>query len=95
MTLKEPAEFYPEMKRLCAECGVALVIVPYLSKTYICSATIWRNNKAILALSVRGGKRADIFWFTFFHELAHLINHSKMSFILVLTMKVEKMRQMT
>lgn len=79
LTLKEPAEFYPEMKRLCAECGVALVIVPYLSKTYICGATIWRNNKAILALSVRG-KRADIFWFTFFHELAHLINHSKNEF---------------
>mgnify|MGYP000195469864 FL=1 len=38
--------------------------------------TIWRKDKAILALSVRG-KRADIFWFTFFHELAHLIKHTK------------------
>lgn len=79
LTLKEPAEFYPEMKRLCAECGVALVLVPYLPKTYICGATIWRNNKAILSLSVRG-KRADVFWFTFFHELAHLINHSSNEF---------------
>ncbi|MEW8974264.1 MAG: HigA family addiction module antitoxin [Tissierellaceae bacterium] len=79
LTLKEPADFYPEMKRLCAECGIALVLVPYLSKTYICGATIWRNNKAILGLSVRG-KRADVFWFTFFHELAHLINHSSNEF---------------
>lgn len=75
LTLKEPVEFYPEMKRLCAKCGVALVLVPYLPRTYICGATIWRKNKAILALSVKG-KRADVFWFTFFHELAHLINHS-------------------
>ncbi|WP_213974289.1 HigA family addiction module antitoxin [Tepidanaerobacter acetatoxydans] len=79
LTLKDPADFYPEMKRLCAECGVALVLVPYLPKTYVCGATIWRNNKAIIALSVRG-KRADVFWFTFFHELAHLINHSSNEF---------------
>ncbi|PHS35816.1 MAG: addiction module antidote protein, HigA family [Alkaliphilus sp.] len=79
LTLKEPSFFYTEMKRLCAECGIALVLVESLPKTYICGATIWRNNKAILALSVRG-KRADIFWFTFFHELAHLINHSKKEF---------------
>lgn len=79
LTMQEPHVFYPEMQRLCAECGVALLLVPYLPKTYICGATIWRNNKAILALSVRG-KRADVFWFTFFHELVHLINHSGKEF---------------
>lgn len=79
LTMKEPSEFYPEMVRLCAECGVALVLVEALPKTYICGATIWRKNKAILALSVRG-KRADIFWFTFFHELSHIIHHSKNEF---------------
>jgi HTH-type transcriptional regulator/antitoxin HigA len=79
LTQKDSEDFYPKIVRLCAECGVALVLVPYLPKTYICGATIWRNNKAILALSVRG-KKADIFWFTFFHELAHLINHSRKEF---------------
>lgn len=76
LTLKDPEVFYPEMVKLCSQCGVALVIVPSLPKTYICGATIWRKNKAILALSVRG-KRADTFWFTFFHELAHIITHDK------------------
>jgi HTH-type transcriptional regulator/antitoxin HigA len=89
LTLKEPSEFYPEMKRLCLECGIALVLVEDLPKTYICGATIWRNNKAILALSVRG-KRADIFWFTFFHELAHLNNHSKKEFHISYENNVEK-----
>ncbi|MDD4569985.1 MAG: HigA family addiction module antitoxin [Tepidanaerobacteraceae bacterium] len=79
LTMEDPSCFYPKMKDLCAECGIALVLVESLPKTYICGATIWRNNKAILALSVRG-KRADIFWFTFFHELAHLLNHSKKEF---------------
>jgi HTH-type transcriptional regulator/antitoxin HigA len=79
LTMREPGEFYPEMEMLCAECGVALILVPYLSKTYICGATMWRNNKTTIALSVMG-KRADSFWFTFFHEIAHLINHSNKEF---------------
>jgi HTH-type transcriptional regulator/antitoxin HigA len=79
LTLKDPEEFYPEMEKLCAECGIALVLVPYLPKTYIKGATIWRNNKAIIALSVMG-KKADRFWFTFFHEVAHLLLHSSKDF---------------
>lgn len=74
LTLQDPSDFYPEMVRLCASCGIALVLVEYMPKTSICGATIWRNNRAIIALSNRG-KRADIFWFTFFHELAHLLQH--------------------
>lgn len=76
LTLESANEFYPKIKKLCAECGVALVLVEDLPGNGICGATIWRNGKAILALTVRG-KRADIFWFTLFHELAHIINHKK------------------
>lgn len=79
LTLSEPGIFYDEMKTLCSECGIALVLVESVPKTYINGATIWKGNKAILALSVRG-KKADIFWFTFFHELAHLIEHSRKEF---------------
>jgi HTH-type transcriptional regulator/antitoxin HigA len=76
LTFKDAEELFPEMQRLCAECGVALVLVQSLPRTYICGATLWRRGNPILALSVRG-KRADIFWFTFFHELAHLITHTR------------------
>lgn len=79
LTLESPEIFYPKMKKICADCGIALVLVESLPKTYICGATIWKGEKAILALSVRG-KKADIFWFTFFHELAHLIEHSRKEF---------------
>ncbi len=79
LTREEPSVFFPEMQNLCAQCGVALVLVECLPQTYICGATMWRKDKAILALSVRG-KRSDIFWFTFFHELAHLINQKKKKF---------------
>lgn len=79
LTMETPEVFYPSMVQLCAECGVALVLVKYLPNTSVCGATMWRNNKAILALSNRG-KRADIFWFTFFHELAHILRHQGKEF---------------
>lgn len=75
-TLEAPSVFFDKMRTLCSECGVALVLVPSLPRTYINGATIWSNGKAVLALSVRG-KKADIFWFTFFHELAHILHHRK------------------
>jgi len=76
LTLLDPEEFYPELEGLCAEAGIALVIAEYIPKTYVCGATVWRDYRAIVALSMRG-KRADIFWFTFFHEVAHLLNHTR------------------
>ena len=79
LTMEKPEVMFPELQQLCASCGVALVLVEDLPKTYICGATIWKKDKAILALSVRG-KRADTFWFTFFHEIAHLLLHDKKTF---------------
>ncbi|MFH5834824.1 HigA family addiction module antitoxin [Proteiniclasticum sp. C24MP] len=76
LTLLAPQQFYPLLENRCKEVGIALVLVDYIPKTYICGATIWKDHKAIVALSARG-KRADIFWFTFFHEVAHLLNHSR------------------
>lgn len=79
LTLEAPEEFFPKMVDICASCGIALVIVPHISKTYVCGATQWKDYKAIVQLSVRGG-RADIFWFTFFHEIAHILIHEKREF---------------
>lgn len=76
LTLEEPESFLPKLEDACAQCGVALVLVESLKKSYVCGATIWRNNRAILALSARG-KRLDSFWFTFFHELIHILEHTK------------------
>jgi len=76
LTILPPDKFYPQIVKLCANCGIAVSLVEHLPKTAICGASIWKGNKVIIALSLRG-KRADIFWFTFFHEIAHLIKHDK------------------
>jgi HTH-type transcriptional regulator / antitoxin HigA len=48
-----------------------------LPKCRINGATRWLSpDKAIIALSLRR-RRNDIFWFTLFHEMCHILRHSK------------------
>ena len=72
--------FLKELKsiqELLAECGISLIFEPHLPKTYVNGVSYKVTcDKAIIMISDRG-KRDDILWFTLFHEIAHLIKHSK------------------
>jgi HTH-type transcriptional regulator/antitoxin HigA len=61
-----------------SECGVALVIVPHLKQTYATGAAIkLSKEKYAIEMSMRGAW-ADIFWFSLFHEIGHiLLKHVK------------------
>lgn len=65
------------IKQLLKECGVALIYEPHLPNTYVNGVSYKVTcDKAIIMISDRG-KKDDILWFTLFHEIAHLIKHSK------------------
>jgi HTH-type transcriptional regulator/antitoxin HigA len=67
----------PKIQQLCASAGVALVFVPEIAGSRAWGVTQWNSaDKAILQLSLRG-KSDDQFWFTFFHEAAHILLHPK------------------
>lgn len=69
--------FAENLTRRCAEHGVAVVYIPHLSKTYVNGATRWLSpDKALIQLSIRN-RYEDIFWFTFFHEVGHILLHKK------------------
>ncbi len=77
--VKNPKDFIPKLINLCANCGVAVGIVPTPSGCRASGATKFINkDKAILLLSFRY-LSDDQFWFTFFHEAGHLILHNKKS----------------
>ena len=77
MTEEHPRDFIPAMTDLCAKSGVAFRIIQELPKSGANGAARWlTDRKALIQMSLRG-KWADIFWFTFFHEAAHLIIHRK------------------
>jgi addiction module HigA family antidote len=74
----EPAEVFQEkMVRSCAGSGVAVVFFPHLEKTYANGVAKWIDkDHALIQLSIRG-RLSDIFWFSFYHEAAHILLHSK------------------
>lgn len=77
LTVESAEIFEPEMKKLCADAGVAIVFVPEIPGTHVYGATRWiRPSKALIYLSLRG-KSDDHLWFTFFHEGGHILLHEK------------------
>ncbi|MCL6643397.1 MAG: HigA family addiction module antidote protein [Dehalococcoidia bacterium] len=77
LCIESPPVAAPNMQKGCAESGVALVFVPEIPGARAWGVTQWVSaDKAILQLSLRG-KSDDQFWFTFFHEAAHILLHPK------------------
>ncbi|WP_405008549.1 HigA family addiction module antitoxin [Kitasatospora purpeofusca] len=77
LTLTGQDNWIEELPRLCARAGVAVVFVPALPKTRVSGVTRWLTpERVMVALSDRF-KRDDQFWFSFFHELGHVLLHGK------------------
>jgi HTH-type transcriptional regulator/antitoxin HigA len=77
LTRLSPEEWGPQVEPLCAEAGVAVVVVDSFKKSRANGATRWLSpTKALIQLSLRG-RWEDIFWFTFFHEAGHVHLHRK------------------
>ena len=77
LTVKKPEEFIPEMLSLCAECGVALSLVPEMKKVPWHGATKWLSASKVMILMNLRSKMEDQFWFSFFHEAGHVLHDNK------------------
>jgi plasmid maintenance system antidote protein VapI/Zn-dependent peptidase ImmA (M78 family) len=72
---KDPHRFLPELQKICAANGVAVVIVRAPNGCRASGATWFiSTRKALLLLSFRH-LSDDQFWFSFFHEAGHLLLH--------------------
>jgi addiction module HigA family antidote len=77
LTVEPPEVFEPEMRKISAEAGVAIVFTPEIPGTHVYGATRWlKANKPLIQLSLRG-KSDDHLWFSFFHEAGHILLHGK------------------
>lgn len=73
---RHPSNFANELQNLCAKAGVKLVYTPCLPKAPVNGSTRWINDVPCIQMTGRHN-RNDIFWFTFFHELGHILLHGK------------------
>jgi len=74
---KSPLGFAPELRAICAAAGVAIVFVRAPTGCRASGASRFIGpNKAMVVVSFRH-LSDDHFWFTFFHEIGHLLLHGK------------------
>lgn len=77
LTLQPPEQFLPTITRLCAAAGVVFVLERALPKVALSGVSRWLSpRRALIQLTARHLAN-DHFWFTFFHECAHLLLHSR------------------
>jgi len=80
LTLENSDIFREELYKLCLESGVIFLIVPELPKIRVSGVAHWltmdKADKAVIQLSLRH-KTDDHFWFSFFHESAHILQEFK------------------
>lgn len=81
MTLiEDPNVLMKKLKEELSKCGIAFVITKNLTGAPINGATRWIGpDKALIQMSIRW-HWADIFWFSLFHELGHIILDNKKDF---------------
>lgn len=73
---KKRWSFWSEIKQILNECWVAIYFMPYFSKTFVNGVVRRIGDNPIIQISPRW-KSHDIFWFTLFHEIGHIILHGK------------------
>lgn len=77
LTQQPPVVFEPRLRALCRESGIAFVLVPAIPRAHVSGVARWLNpHRPVIQLSLYG-KTNDRFWFTFFHEAAHVLLHGK------------------
>jgi HTH-type transcriptional regulator / antitoxin HigA len=71
-----PEDFAPRLQQYCLNSGVGLVYTICIPKAPISGVARWVGGNPVIQLTDRY-KSNDHFWFTFFHEVGHILLHGK------------------
>jgi HTH-type transcriptional regulator/antitoxin HigA len=75
LTRKPIDEALTEAQLVCAHAGVAMVMVPELPRTRLSGCARWLDDKHALVGLTSRYRKDDQIWFTFFHEIGHILLH--------------------
>lgn len=73
---QQPDSYLVDLQDVASSCGVALVYTPSLPNAKINGAARWLRQIPLIQLSDLY-KTNDQFWFSFFHEACHILEHGK------------------
>lgn len=77
LTVLSPEQFAPHLDALFRDSGVIFELVPAIPRAYVSGVARWLEvDRPLIQLSLFG-KTNDKFWFTLFHEAAHILLHGK------------------
>jgi HTH-type transcriptional regulator/antitoxin HigA len=78
LTQEKRVEVFTEsLRAICAACGIAVIFIPELPGSRASGVARWLTpTKALVQLSFRY-RTDDHLWFTFFHEIGHILRHGK------------------
>lgn len=72
MSVLSPEVFCSKLRKLFSDNGIALIFLPHIKYSALHGASFYDGKKIVIGLTVRG-KYADKFWFSLFHEIAHIV----------------------
>ncbi len=76
----DPNTLLQQLREEFAKCGIAFVVTQSLTNAPISGLTRWISpDKALIQMSLRWAW-TDIFWFTLFHEVGHVLLDNKKDF---------------
>lgn len=73
LMFKNPNVMRKELKEILGKCGIKFDIVPNYTGAPVQGYIKNDSGQMLLCMTIRG-KYSDVFWFTLFHELGHIIN---------------------
>ena len=76
LTVEPPEVFEPRVRALLRRAGVGFMLVPAIPRAHVSGVARWLTPRYPLIQLSLYGKTNDQFWFTFFHEAAHILLHA-------------------
>ena len=89
--MEDVGEAWDQIRSGLNDCGVKIVLVPYLPKTYINGAMYWEDETPVIILNAKSSYW-DTFIFTLMHEIGHILEHGRSYMGLSFNHEIEKER---
>jgi addiction module HigA family antidote len=70
-------DYLPKVEKILASCGVVVAYMPHIKNTHTQGASKWITPTKVLLMLNAHKRDEGKFWFNLFHEIGHILLHSK------------------